>query len=73
MKNRLLSLKRQKATQILTDKNKPIDQRYRLWYNEIENAARQTIGKTTIKEGKQRKMNLTNGKQRKKVIVVIPK
>ena len=64
MKNRLLSLKRQKATQILTDKNIPIDQRYRLWYNEIENAARQTIGKTTIKEGAKQKFSKQNPKRK---------
>ena len=38
----------------LINEDRPIDDRYRGWYNEIDNAARKTIGKTTYKEnGKQ--------------------
>ena len=39
-----------KATEIITDPSKPIEQRYKQWFGEIETAARLTIGKTTFKE-----------------------
>ena len=41
-----------KATDIITNKDEPIDTRYRKWFQIIENAARRTIGKTTIKDKK---------------------
>ena len=44
-----------KATTIITDQNIEINRRYNLWSQEIEYAARKTIGKTTIKEGKKEK------------------
>ena len=44
-------LKRQlKATKIIKS-DKPMNQRYKLWMNEIDQAARLTIGKTTTKQG----------------------
>ena len=47
-----LDKRRDKATQIITDKSQPLQKRYNMWLREIENAARETIGKTTFKEGK---------------------
>ena len=41
----------EKARDIITDPKKSIDQRYKKWFNEIEMAARSTIGKTTFREG----------------------
>ena len=46
-----LEKRREKATNIIKDPEKPIDNRYKKWYEEIENAARKTIGKTTYKLG----------------------
>ena len=40
------------ATQIITDTKIEFKQRYKKWFNLLENTARNTIGKTTIKEGK---------------------
>ena len=39
----------ERATRIITDKATDIDQRYSKWFNEIDNAARKSIGKTTFK------------------------
>ncbi len=47
---KLINLKKEKATEIITDTSKSINQRYKHWYNEIESAARQSIGKTTFKQ-----------------------
>ena len=47
-----LNKRYEKATKIITDQSVNIQKRYKLWSQEIENAARKTIGKTTLKEGK---------------------
>ena len=59
-----LKANRQKATAVLLDKNKPLEQRYKKWLNEIEKSARKTIGKTTIKEGSHAKVSNTIKKMR---------
>ena len=41
-----------KANEIITDESKPLNERYKAWFKELEAAARTTIGKTTNKEGK---------------------
>ena len=46
-----------KATGIITDPEKPIDARYKKWYDELETAARITIGKTTFKIGGKEKFS----------------
>ena len=46
-----LEKRNQKANKIITDSNIPIDDRYGKWFKEIDQAARNTIGKTTIKSG----------------------
>ena len=40
-----------KSRAIIGDSSIDIDKRYKKWFLELENAARKTIGKTTIKEG----------------------
>ena len=40
-----------KSRAIISDSSTDIDKRYKQWFLELENAARATIGKTTIKEG----------------------
>ena len=40
-----------KANGIVTDAQELIDNRYKTWFKEIDQAARDTIGKTTIKSG----------------------
>ena len=46
--NRQLDKRQLTATQILQS-NLPMNEKYRKWFHEIDNAARETIGKTTIK------------------------
>ena len=40
------------ASTIISDTNQPFDKRYKDWFKMIEEDARNTIGKTTIREGK---------------------
>ena len=40
-----------KADQLITDPSKPCEERYRKWYNELDTAARNSIGKTTFRAG----------------------
>ena len=47
------------ARNIISNQAVDIDTRYKKWFQEIENAARKTIGKTTIKEGKKEKSSTT--------------
>ena len=50
--------KRQMMTSnIINCKNIPLNHRYNLWTKEIENAARETIGKTTVKYGGKEKFS----------------
>ena len=42
----------QQATQIITDTSIDLKRRYKKWYALLENTARNTIGKTTIKGAK---------------------
>ena len=44
-----LRKRKQRAIDIITDTERPIDERYKKFCNEIENAARMSIGKTTFK------------------------
>ena len=44
-----------RAAGIITDKNLTIEQRYTRWFKEIDDAARNSIGKTTFKAGKGKK------------------
>ena len=44
-----------KTKAIITNPTENIDTKYKKWFNELENAARRTIGKTTIKDGKREK------------------
>ena len=39
-----------KAKAIISDPSMSVDTKYKKWYNELENAARLTIGKTTVKD-----------------------
>ena len=55
---RMLSIKRNKATEIITRQDSPLDTRYNKWFKEIEEAARRTIGKTTFKQGKKEKYSI---------------
>ena len=48
-----------KARAIISNPSLNINNKYKKWLLEIENAARKTIGKTTIKEGKQKKPSIT--------------
>ena len=48
-----------KAKAIITNPTESIDVRYKKWLSELENAARKTIGKTTIKEGVKEKPSTT--------------
>ena len=41
-----------RATQIITDSNRPMDERYKKYFRELETAARVSIGKTTFKKRK---------------------
>ena len=41
-----------KATAVISDTSKPFDKRYKEWFSILEDDARKTIGKTTIREGK---------------------
>ena len=47
------------ARTIISNQAIDIDTRYKKWFQELENAARKTIGKTTIKEGKKVKPSTT--------------
>ena len=49
--------KQSKAEQIITDPSKPFEERYRKWYNELDTAARNSIGKTTFKAGGKEKFS----------------
>ena len=49
---------RQPATKvILSCKDIPLNERYKMWYKEIEKAAWCTLGKTTIKQGAEQKIS----------------
>ena len=48
-----------KSRAIISDSSTDIDTRYKKWFRELENAARKTIGKTTIKEGHKEKPSAT--------------
>ena len=50
-----LRQEKEKATKTLMDKSKPIDTRYKQWYEIIEKSARESIGKTTYKNGKKKR------------------
>ena len=45
----------EKAKAIITNPSENINTKYKKWFMELESAARKTIGKTTIKEGKKQK------------------
>ena len=46
-----------KAKAIITNQEENINVKYKKWLRELENAARKTIGRTTIKEGKKEKLS----------------
>ena len=48
-----------KAKAIISNPSSDIDTKYKKWLLEIENAARKTIGKTTVKEGHKMKLSAT--------------
>ena len=48
-----------KAKAIISDPNANMNNKYKKWFRELENAARTTIGKTTIKEGRNEKPSET--------------
>lgn len=52
-----LVTRKTKAQEIIEDKNIPFEERYKKWYKELENAARNTIGKTTFKAGGKEKFS----------------
>ena len=45
------------SEQIITNKNEPFEERYNKWYNQLETAARTTIGKTTFNTGGKEKFS----------------
>ena len=45
------------AERIITNKNFPFEERYNKWFNQIDTAARKTIGKTTFKTGGKEKFS----------------
>ena len=51
-----LNKRRETATRKITNSEEDIDKRYKKWFNEIDSAARKTIGKTTFKESKKAKV-----------------
>ena len=53
-----LSKRREKASAIIIDPHTPIDIKYKKWIAEIEQAARASIGKTTVKTGGKGKVSL---------------
>ena len=59
-----------KAKQIITDKSMPFQERYNKWFNQLDTAARETIGKTTFKTGGKEKFSndVKTMQQEKKVI-----
>ena len=46
-----------KATEIILDESLSMDERYNKWFHEIDNAARQSIGKTTYKLNNKKKVS----------------
>ena len=52
-----LSKRTKTAEKFLLKKDEPFQQRYAKWYNELNNAAMNTIGKTTFKEGGKEKFS----------------
>ena len=56
-----------KAEHVITDENIPFQVRYKKWYNLLDNAARNSIGKTTFKAGgKEKFSHIVKGLQQKK-------
>ena len=53
-----LNMRNMKATMTITDQRLPLEARYKRWYHELDQAARQTIGRTTIKHGKPPKVSI---------------
>ena len=45
-----------RATEIITNTDMSVDQRYKKYFNELESAARSTIGKTTFKDNRKTKL-----------------
>ena len=60
----------EKATKIITDERLSIEERYNKWFHQLDNAARQSIGKTTYNSGKKKKESceIRELQERKKVI-----
>ena len=61
-----------RATSIITNPHVPINIKYKKWFNEIEQAARVSIGKSTVKTGSKEKIsnavkNLQKQKREKKI------
>merc|ERR1711974_373995 len=46
-----LEKRQSKAEEIITNKNLAFDDRYKMWFNQLDTAARKSIGKTTFKTG----------------------
>ena len=56
-----------KAECFITDKNVPFQERYKKWYSQLDNAARNSIGKTTFKaRGKEKFSHIVRDLQQKK-------
>ena len=52
-----LKRRKDKAISIITDTEKPFEQRYKSYFKELENAARVSIGKTTFKNNSKVKIS----------------
>ena len=59
-----------KATKIITDESLSIEERYNKWFHQLDDAARQSIGKTTYNSRKKKKESheIRELQERKKVI-----